>query len=137
MATPRQSIVHHLRRESAARLAAEEVFSVCEPDGLVMQPALAKLIHGWGIAAEGNYRTGCDEIYEAFRAFASPGLVIMEAAGHMMLADALLMSGRAEEGLASLDEQLTRTKSGGAKFRERTLSLTWRTVAAYDWRDAN
>jgi tetratricopeptide (TPR) repeat protein len=82
-----KSIVHQARHEEGqARAATEELFSVCEANELVMQPALAKLIHGWAIAAEGIPELGCTEIRAAFQAFSAPGLVLMEAQGHVMLA---------------------------------------------------
>jgi class 3 adenylate cyclase/tetratricopeptide (TPR) repeat protein len=111
------SIVHHHRREERqAAIATEELFSVCRLNGLVMQPALGKLIHGWALAVEGDATRGCIEIREAFKAFSAPGLVLMEGQGHALLAEAYWFAGDAERGLLSLEESLTTTKSEERNF---------------------
>jgi hypothetical protein len=106
----------HRRETIKARMATEEIFALCEAHGLLMQSVIGKLRHGWALAVEGNYETGCAEIREGFRASAAPGLVLGESEHHMMLAQALLLAGRAEEGLASLDEPLS------AKSEERIVA---------------
>ena len=111
------SIVHQFRNEEQQAMdATEEIFSVCEANGLVMQPAIAKLVHGSVLAAEGSAELGCTEIRDAFRAFSGLGLVSMQAQGHAMLAEAYLYAGNAEEGLLSLEEPLTRTKGEDRNF---------------------
>jgi predicted ATPase len=111
------SMAHHFRRdEGQARAATEELFSVCEANGLVMQPTIAKLIHGWVLAVEGNGEHGCAEIREAFQAFSAMGLVLMEGQGHAMLAEAYWYAGKAEDGLLSLEESLTTAKSEDRHF---------------------
>jgi tetratricopeptide (TPR) repeat protein len=118
------SLIHqHRGNARRARIVTEELFSVCETNGLVMQPALAKLIHGWAVAAQGNAEHGCFEIRDAFNAFNAPGLVLMEGQGHAMLAEAYRLAGYAEQGLLSLDEPLTRTKSEERNFAAELFRL--------------
>jgi hypothetical protein len=107
-----KSIVHQARREpELSRAAGEELFAVCKANELVMQPALAKLVHGWTLAILGDANQGCAEIRDGFFAFNAPGLVLMEAHGHAMLADSYKHAGNAVQGLLSLDEPLTSAKS--------------------------
>ena len=107
-----KATVHQARREvTQTRAAAEEVFSISEASGLVMQPALAKLTHGWALATEGKCEPGWTEIRGGFSAFSAPGLVLSESYGRALLAEAYLIAGRAKEGLLALEEPLTRTKS--------------------------
>jgi class 3 adenylate cyclase/tetratricopeptide (TPR) repeat protein len=107
-----KSLVHQARREvTQTRAAAEELFSISEVSGLVMQPAVSKLTHGWALAAEGKCEGGWTEIRGGFSAFSAPGMVVSESYGRALLAEAYLIAGRAQEGLLALEEPLTRTKS--------------------------
>jgi hypothetical protein len=107
-----KSLVHQARRESElARASSEELIDVCKANELVMQPALARLIHGWALAVDGDPGRGCAEIRDGFYAFSAPGLVLMETHGHVMLADGYRCAGNGDQGLLSLDEPLTTAKS--------------------------
>jgi class 3 adenylate cyclase/tetratricopeptide (TPR) repeat protein len=58
-----KSVIHQARREpERVRAASEELFAVCRAHDLIMQPALAKFLHGWALAAEGDPEHGCEEI---------------------------------------------------------------------------
>jgi adenylate cyclase len=105
------------RREARqTRVAAKELFSICEVNGLVMQPVMAKEFCGWARAIEGNPELGCSEIRDAFSACSVPGLILSEARGHALLAEAYWYAGDAEKGLFSLEEPLTSTKSEERNF---------------------
>jgi len=109
--------VSEFRHETRqVRAEAEEAYTVCEPRGLVMQAALAKLFHGWALAFDGDPELGCSEIRDAFRAFSAPGLILGEAQAHTILAGVYLYAGDAEKGLGSFEEPLTATKSEERNF---------------------
>jgi tetratricopeptide (TPR) repeat protein len=107
-----KSLIHQARREvTQTRAAAEEVFSISEASGLVMQPAVSKLTHGWALSAEGKCEAGWTEIREGFSDFGATWFILSESYGRSLLAEAYLIAGRAKEGLFALEEKLTRTKS--------------------------
>jgi len=96
--------------------AAEELFSICEENGLMMQPALAKGFYGWALAVEGDPKLGTSVIRDAFRTFSALGSALSETHGHVLLAEAYWYAGDAEKGLLSFEEPLTVTKSEERNF---------------------
>jgi predicted ATPase len=118
------AIVHQIRRDSAqASAAIKEVSSVSLASGLAMQPAIAKLLNGWVLAVEGNPLRGCSEIRAGFQACSATGEVLMEAHGHAMLAEAYGYTGSTEDGLLSMKEPLTATKSEEQNFEAELCRL--------------
>jgi class 3 adenylate cyclase/predicted ATPase len=118
------AIVHQIRRDSGqAGAAIKEVSSVSVANGLAMQPAIAKLLNGWVLAVEGDPPAGCSEIRAGFQAFSATGEVLMEAHGHAMLAEAYWYAGSTEDGLLSMKEPLTATKSEEQNFEAELCRL--------------
>jgi predicted ATPase len=119
-----KSEVHQARGETLKILeTSEELFAICEPNGLVMQPALIKPFLGWALAADGNLVKGCVQIREGFHEFNHAGGVLSNQHGHVLLADAYLRAGEAEAGMESLTEELTSGTSEESNFGAELLRL--------------
>jgi predicted ATPase len=80
-----------------------------------MQSALAGLLKGWAVAAGGDSEVGIAMLRRGF-SLRPPGLAIMESGFRVMLADVYLRSGKPEEGLLSLEEELTCSRSEEKNF---------------------
>jgi predicted ATPase len=117
-------MVHQLCGNIAQALAtSEKVIEYCNEHGLVMQSAIAGMIKAWAFAVQGETELGITMLRQGLEALRAPGLVLMESAFRVMLADAYLRAGKPEEGLLSLQEELAGSRSEERNFEAELARL--------------
>jgi predicted ATPase len=81
------------------------------------------MIKAWAFAVQGETELGITMLRQGLEALRAPGLVLMESAFRVMLADAYLRAGKPEEGLLSLQEELAGSRSEERNFEAELARL--------------
>lgn len=109
------SLVHLLRREPAAtRAAAEAVLALAEAEGFPHFAALASMLRGWAVAVQGDADAGLEQLRTGLAVCAAIGVGRTEYL--VLLADACVRTGRADEAVTPLDEAEAAVAAGGERY---------------------
>jgi class 3 adenylate cyclase/predicted ATPase/DNA-binding winged helix-turn-helix (wHTH) protein len=113
------TVLSQLRRDGrAVQERAEEVVALCTAQGFPQQCAMATILRGWGLVAQGQAEEGIAQMHQ--------GLAISEAIGTGLgrppvlaqMADAYGQMGQPEEGLRLLAEALAVMDDTGERWWE-------------------
>lgn len=88
---------------AAARAHAEAAIAAAAHDGYHYRLAMAMIVHGWAMAAEGMFDRGIAEIEEGLDASAETGAHMDDPYYFTLLADACARAGRTDAAFAALE----------------------------------
>jgi adenylate cyclase len=114
--------VHAYRREpDEAREHAEAVISLTTEQGIPFFLALATIVRGWALGAQGDGEAGIAEIRQGLAAQRATGSAECHTYWLALLAEAYGKTGQIEEGLTVLTEALDTVGRTGERFCEAEL----------------
>ena len=114
-----RAAIQHFRGENEAALqSAERAIEVCEDSGFVVWLAHARLMHGRVVAELGDRAAGIDEMRQAYDLWSGTGAVVTTPFYLALRAEGLALDGRADEGLALLEQALAIVNRGGERYYE-------------------
>jgi tetratricopeptide (TPR) repeat protein len=97
--------LYQFRRELSPLIAhAEEALELSHRQGYPFHHAIALTLRGWARVVEGAVEDGLEEIRRGLATQAAAGADMERPYGLGLLAEALLYTGRTEEGLTAVDE---------------------------------
>jgi predicted ATPase len=115
------SVLHQLRREGrAAQERAEEVLALCTEQGFPQLVAMATILRGWGLAAQGQAETGMAQMRHGL-AINPTGTGLGRPPVLTQLAEVSWQTGQPEEGLRLLAEALAVLDTTGERWWEAEL----------------
>jgi DNA-binding SARP family transcriptional activator len=116
------AIVEQCRLDTAAtRALAEAAIEAATEGGYIYRVAMATIINGWALAAEGSYEDGITELERGFELSRETGARMDDAYYLALLADACLRAGRMDQGLAAVEAGLADLASARRYFFESEL----------------
>lgn len=119
--------LHLLRRDPAAIFRhAEAILALSFEQGFVFWSAHGHIMRGWSLAATGEVDQGVAEIRRGIDAWKATGASLLHSFHNGLLAEALGMAGKPEEGLAVLAE----ASSNSAVTDEYWFEARLRTIEA-------
>jgi predicted ATPase len=104
---------YYLGEEEAVQERAEAVIALCTEHGFPLWLAVGTVLHGWALAARGEGETGIAQIRRGLAAWQATGAEIGRPYLLLLLVEAYINAGQAEEGLHTLDEALTAVSKSG------------------------
>jgi predicted ATPase len=111
----------HNRDVQAARVQAETCMALSTAQGFSMWLAQATILRGWALAMQGDGGEGIAQIRQGLDAWRATGSELVVPSFLALLAEAYSTIGRAADGLAALDEALTRVHTSGERRDEAEL----------------
>ncbi len=103
----RSTQLHLLRRDGATALGqADHIISLSGEKGFLLWQAMGTFLRGWALSELGQLEPGIADMREGIQGWASTGADVHRPWFSTVLADAYCRAGRAEEGLAVVDEAL-------------------------------
>jgi predicted ATPase len=116
------AIVEQCRLDTAAtRALAEAAIEAATEGGYIYRVAMATILNGWALAAEGSYEDGITELERSFELSRETGARMDDAYYLALLADACLRAGRTDQGLAAVEAGLADLASARRYFFESEL----------------
>jgi DNA-binding SARP family transcriptional activator len=106
---------------AATRATAEAAIVAATEGGYVYRVAMATILNGWAIAAEGSYEDGITELERGLELSHETGARMDDAYYLALLADACLRAGRIDQGLAAVEAGLADLASARRYFFESEL----------------
>jgi len=116
------AIVEQCRLDTAAtRATAEAAIEAATEGGYIYRVAMATILNGWALAAEGSYEQGLTELERGFELSGQTGARMDDAYYLALLADGCLRAGRIDDGLAAVEAGLADLASPRRYFFESEL----------------
>jgi class 3 adenylate cyclase/predicted ATPase len=103
------------RDVAATDAYSSECVAIASLHGFALWTAWGKVLHGWAVAQKGEATTGIVRIHEGLAAAEATGAVVYKPVFLGLLAEALALAGKIEEGLASIDQGLARSTVSGER----------------------
>ena len=114
--------LHQFRREArSAHEQAEAAVTLATEQGFALWSAGGKVLHGWGLAMQGQSETGIAEMRQGLAAALATGGKMIQLYALGLLAEAYGKSGQPDKGLDALDEALAVMDTTEARFYEAEL----------------
>jgi class 3 adenylate cyclase/predicted ATPase len=111
--------VHFFRGETELALTrADQAVDVCEVHGFSVWLAHARMLRGRMVAQMGRVEDGIQEMLQAYGMWTKTGAVVTRPFYLAMLAEGYALAGRAQEGLAALDEAREIIRTCGERYYE-------------------
>jgi class 3 adenylate cyclase/predicted ATPase len=113
-----------LRDEPAvARQFAEQCIEFSSQQGFPEFVAMARIVRGWATARDGHHEAGIGDIKEGIELWKATGFENWQPWFACLLAEGLVLAGKADEALAEIDHQLNRIQANGEnQFRSVLLA---------------
>jgi TOMM system kinase/cyclase fusion protein len=103
----RSTQLHLLRRDgAAARGQAEHIISLSGEKGFLLWKAMGTFLRGWALSELGQVEPGIADMRDGIDGWAGTGADVHRPWFSTVLAEAYLRAGRADEGIAVVDEAL-------------------------------
>src|SRR3989442_1706130 len=99
----------------------EQMLFHADEHGLPHYKTIGKIMRGWVRAMQGEAEQGSAEMLEGLAAFRSLETEQRRASYLVLMADALLLADRVDEGLRALDEAIETINNTGERFYEAEL----------------
>ena len=111
------ALLYQLRREETmAQKMAEAAIAVSGEHGLSLYQAMASVIQGWALIAKGRPDEAIKQIRMGLSAHERTGTVLLHPQFSAMLAEALGVAGRIDEGLRVMEEAIAESDSTGDRY---------------------
>jgi class 3 adenylate cyclase/predicted ATPase len=116
------ALVSQLRREArAAQERAEEAVALCAEHGFAFYLAMATVLRGWALTAQGQGTRGVSHMRQGLTAWQATGAELFRPHLLALLAEAHGEIGQPNEGLNVLDEAMDAAHKSGKRFYEAEL----------------
>jgi class 3 adenylate cyclase/predicted ATPase len=116
------ALLHQLRRDIALTQEwAEAGITLAREHGFPVWLELGTVVRGWALAEQGQGEEGVSQIRHGLATCQAIGVGLFKSYHLALLAEVYGKAGRADEGLAALDEALTVIDTSGERFYEAEL----------------
>ena len=105
----------------ATRVTAAAAIEAATRDGYRYRLAMATILHGWALAAEGSYEQGIDELEQGLQLSRETGAHMDDPYYFALLADASMRAGRVDAAWAAVEAGLGHAPPGRRFFFESEL----------------
>jgi predicted ATPase len=103
------------RNVATARACGNDCAALASEHGFAQWAAYGRVLQGWAGAQEGEATAGIDRIRDGMAAAETTGTRVRAPLFLTLLAEALALAGKVEEGLAALDDALAKSGASGEK----------------------
>ena len=119
------AVVHQSCREvHAAQAQAEAVIALCTEQEFTLFSAMATILRGWALAAQGQGAAGQGQMHQGLATFRATGTELMKGYFLSLLAEVYGNAGQGDAGLTILEEALAVVNTSDARIWEA--ELHWR-----------
>jgi predicted ATPase len=112
-----QAVLHQFRREGGAACeSAQELIMFCTERGFSQWVDMGTILHGWGLAAQGQGEMGIAQMHQGLSSSQSVGTKLGQAPVLAQLAEAYWRTGQTAAGFQALTEALAVMDTTGERW---------------------